>query len=72
MFNRVLVNATGKYEYIVPEFIPGNNSLWVFVNGKKEFVDDDYIETSSTTIKFLKHIPRGELIEFLSYNGSGD
>lgn len=65
MFDRLLTHSTGLDEYVVPEYVPGTHTLWVFINGKKEYVEDDYIETSSTSIKFIKTVPRGALIELL-------
>jgi hypothetical protein len=49
----------------VPVYHVGSNNLWVFVNGKKEFLDYDYYEVSNVLIKFNKTIPVGSVIELL-------
>ena len=65
---RSIVKSHGKRSYIgLPQFEKGEHALWVFVNGKKEYVGEDYDEISNSTINFLKDVPRGATIEFLVF-----
>lgn len=65
---RVIIKSHGKATYEgLPKFEKGEHALWIFVNGKKEYCDEDYTELSNSTIKFLKEIPRGAVIEVLVF-----
>lgn len=63
-----LLTTTTINELIVPEYTIGSNTLWVFLNGKKEYVDIDYHELTSTVIKFTFDIPSKTDIEILIFN----
>lgn len=66
--HRVVRKSTGVRSYDqLPEYEIGSNTLWVFVNGKKEMVELDYVEKTSTSILFQKEIPKGAIIEFLVF-----
>lgn len=55
------------------DYLKGLNRLWVFVNGIKQFLDDDYYEdggyaTRQTTITFSYSVPLGARVEFTVFN----
>jgi hypothetical protein len=67
--NRLLRQSTGIRLYDqLPEYEIGSNKLWIFINGKKEMVDLDYVEKTSTSIVFQKEIPKGAVVEFLFFS----
>jgi hypothetical protein len=43
----------------------GNNSLSVLVNGSKQIVTLNYIETSSTIVTFVDGLNAGDVVEFV-------
>ena len=43
----------------------GNNSLSVLVNGSKQIVTMNYIETSSTVVTFIDGLNVGDVVEFV-------
>jgi hypothetical protein len=43
----------------------GNNSLSVLVNGSKQIVGLNYIETSSTIVTFVDGLNAGDVVEFV-------
>jgi hypothetical protein len=43
----------------------GNNSLNVLVNGSKQIVTLNYVETNGTTITFLTGLNVGDVVEFI-------
>lgn len=51
----------------IPIYTIGSNNLWVFINGKKEYNEYDYIEETPTSIQFRKTIPAGAIIELLFF-----
>lgn len=66
---RKVIKSTGSTRISgLPTFCKGSNNLWVFVNGKKEYLDFDYVEISNDTIEFKKLIPAGAIIECLIIN----
>lgn len=68
-FDRKLITTTGsKLVPDLPAYVPESNNLWVFCNGKKEYVNIDYQELNPTTIRFLKDIPSGTIVECLIWN----
>lgn len=62
---RTIIISAGEAMYTIPEYIIGNNRLWIFVNGIKQLIGDDYTETDSTTITFSTSQSIGAKIEFL-------
>jgi hypothetical protein len=47
-------------------YLPGNNSLNVFVNGNKQIVDLNYVETDIYTVTFLIGLNAGDIVEFFA------
>ena len=45
-------------------YTPATNSLNVFVNGSKQIVGVNYIETNSTTVTFLTGLNVGDVVDF--------
>ena len=43
----------------------GNNSLNVLVNGSKQIVTLNYVETSSTVVTFVSGLNAGDVVEFV-------
>ena len=43
----------------------GNNSLSVLVNGSKQIVNLNYVETSSTIVTFVDGLNVGDVVEFI-------
>jgi hypothetical protein len=43
----------------------GNNTLNVLVNGSKQIVTLNYVETNSTTITFVSGLNAGDVVEFV-------
>jgi hypothetical protein len=43
----------------------GNNSLSVLVNGSKQIVTLNYVETNTTTVTFLTGLNVGDVVEFV-------
>jgi len=41
--------TAGQTVFTAPTYVIGNNSLEVFVNGQRQFVTDNYTETSTST-----------------------
>ena len=46
-------------------YTPGNNSLNVIVNGSKQIVNLNYVETSPTVITFVDGLNVGDIVEFV-------
>ena len=46
-------------------YTQGNNSLKVYVNGSKQIVNVNYVETSSTSITFVTGLNVGDVVEFV-------
>lgn len=46
------------------QYIPATNNLLVFVNGSKQVIGDNYIETSSTVITFVDGLNVGDVVDF--------
>ncbi len=52
---RTILKATATQDQVLftaPTYVIGNNSLEVFVNGQRQFVSDNYSETSTTSFTF--------------------
>lgn len=45
-------------------YTPGTNTLSVFVNGSKQIVTTNYIETNSTTVTFVSGLNVGDVVDF--------
>ena len=45
-------------------YTPAGNTLSVFVNGSKQIVNTNYIETSSTVVTFVNGLNVGDLVQF--------
>jgi hypothetical protein len=69
------IPAGGVQEYVVATqgqtivnvnfiYLPGNNSLNVFVNGNKQIVGLNYVETDISTVTFLTGLNAGDIVEF--------
>ena len=61
------VTATqGQTVFTVPfNYLVGSNSLYVFVNGSKEIVNQNYVETNTNTITFIDGLNVGDVVEFV-------
>jgi len=46
-------------------YVTGNNSLKVFVNGSKQIITLNYVETNSSTVTFVSGLNAGDIVEFL-------
>jgi hypothetical protein len=46
------------------QYIPATNNLLVFVNGSKQVIGDNFIETSSTVVTFLDGLNVGDVVDF--------
>lgn len=46
-------------------YTPGNNSLNVLVNGSKQIVTLNYVETSPTVVTFVDGLNVGDVVEFI-------
>jgi hypothetical protein len=46
------------------QYIPATNNLLVFVNGSKQIIGDNYIETSSTVVTFVDGLNVGDVVDF--------
>ena len=46
-------------------YVVGNNSLSVFVNGSKQVVNLNYTETNANSITFVTGLNVGDIVEFL-------
>ena len=55
----------GQTAFTIFNYIPGNNSLNVFVNGSKQIATLNYHETNATTITFLSGLNVGDIVEFI-------
>ena len=45
-------------------YTPGTNTLSVYVNGSKQIVTTNYIETNSTTVTFVSGLNVGDVVDF--------
>lgn len=45
-------------------YTPGTNTLNVYVNGSKQVLTTDYIETNSTTVTFVSGLNVGDVVDF--------
>jgi hypothetical protein len=45
-------------------YTPANNTLSVFVNGSKQILTTNYVETSSTVVTFVDGLNVGDLVQF--------
>jgi hypothetical protein len=48
------------------QYVPGTNNLSVFVNGSKQIVSTNYIETSSTVVTFTSGLNVGDVVDFIT------
>jgi hypothetical protein len=46
------------------QYTPAVNNLLVFVNGSKQVINDNYIETSSTVVTFVDGLNVGDVVDF--------
>lgn len=46
-------------------YIPGTNTLEVYVNGSKQVVNVNYTETNPTTVTFASGLNVGDIVEFV-------
>ena len=60
------VTATqGQTVFIGLNYTTGNNSMKVFVNGSKQIITTNYIETNANTITFVSGLNVDDVVEFL-------
>lgn len=64
LFEEYIAEDNDTMFNLVTNYIPNNNSLEVFVNGRLLRQDDDYIETNEYTVTFLKELRSGDYIVF--------
>jgi hypothetical protein len=74
--NSNFINFTGKEEtktatqgqtvftLTTLSYQPGTNNLLVFVNGSKQVITDNYLETSSTVVTFVSGLNVGDVVDF--------
>lgn len=48
-------------------YTPGTNSLLVFINGDKQTVNRDFLESSSTTFTLLEGVKAGDFVDVLGF-----
>ena len=48
------------------QYVPSTNNLSVFVNGSKQIVSTNYIETSSTIVTFTSGLNVGDVVDFIT------
>lgn len=61
-----IVATAGQTAFTVGfTYTVGNNSLSVLVNGSKQIVTLNYIETSSTVVTFIDGLNAGDVVEFV-------
>lgn len=48
-------------------YVVGNN-LFVYVNGNKQIITADYLETNTTTVTFVSGLTTGDKVEFVYPN----
>jgi len=61
-----IVATAGQTAFTVGfTYTVGNNSLNVLVNGSKQIVTLNYIETSSTVVTFVSGLNAGDVVEFV-------
>ncbi len=61
-----IVATAGQTAFTVGfTYTPGNNSLSVLVNGSKQIVTLNYVETSSTVVTFVDGLNVGDVVEFV-------
>jgi hypothetical protein len=48
------------------QYVPATNNLSVFVNGSKQIVSTNYIETSSTVVTFTSGLNVGDVVDFIT------
>lgn len=46
------------------QYQPATNNLLVFVNGSKQIITDNYVETSSTVVTFVDGLNVGDVVDF--------
>jgi hypothetical protein len=61
----VAVATQGQTVFNGLNYTIGNNSMKVFVNGSKQVVTLNYVETSSGTLTFVSGLNVGDVVEFL-------
>ena len=52
----------GQTVFTAPTYVQGNNSLEVFINGQRQFVADNYTETSTTSFTFTSGVNLSDVI----------
>jgi hypothetical protein len=61
-----IVATAGQTAFTVGfTYVVGNNSLSVLVNGSKQIVTLNYVETSSTVVTFIDGLNAGDVVEFV-------
>jgi hypothetical protein len=61
-----IVATAGQTAFTVGfTYVVGNNSLSVLVNGSKQIVGLNYVETSSTVVTFIDGLNVGDVVEFV-------
>jgi hypothetical protein len=61
-----IVATAGQTAFTVGfTYTVGNNSLSVLVNGSKQIVTLNYVETSSTVVTFVDGLNAGDVVEFV-------
>jgi len=59
------VATQGQTVFGAISYTPGNNSLKVFVNGSKQIINLNYVETNAVSITFVTGLNVGDIVEFL-------
>jgi hypothetical protein len=55
--------TAGQTVFTGLSYTPGNNGLSVYVNGSKQLVSVNYIETNTTTVTFVSGLNVGDVVE---------
>lgn len=51
-------------------YVQGANKLWVYRNGKKLDISNDYVETSGTSVTIFMPAISGDIFEFMIFKGA--
>lgn len=51
-------------------YVQGANKIWVYRNGKKLDITNDYVETSTTSVTIFMPAISGDIFEFLIFKGA--
>lgn len=62
--SQIATQGQTVFTLTIIQYQPGTNNLLVFVNGSKQIINQNYIETSSTVITFIDGLNVGDVVDF--------